>query len=113
MIKHNYPNSKITLLGFSQGVATMMRWIHKSSLVKFNRLILWAGGLPMDVMDQTMIDKITTKKPVFIYGNSDQFIKKESVDEIFNTFKNKGLSFDVQYFEGGHNVYEEPLLKLF
>ncbi len=113
LIQKKYPNTKITLLGFSQGVATMMRWIHNSEILKFNRLVLWAGGLPMDVMGQTMINKIKSKEPVFVYGDNDQFIKKEDVERILDKLKDENLFINIQEFEGDHNIFEKPLLKLF
>lgn len=44
-IKDRTELPQITLLGFSQGVATVARWAMHGK-IKFNRMILWAGILP-------------------------------------------------------------------
>lgn len=112
-LRNDFPNTKITLFGFSQGVATMMRWIHKSETLVFDKLILWAGGIPMDAMDTYMTTKLKGVKSTFVYGNQDQFIKKESVNKILSQLKAIGFCFDIQEFKGDHNVFDEPLIKLF
>lgn len=46
-VPQNY-TGKITLLGFSQGAATVSRWA-ADNRIKYNRLILWAGVFPPDM----------------------------------------------------------------
>ena len=39
---------KISVLGFSQGGATAVRWLEKTKK-KVDNLILWGAGFPMDI----------------------------------------------------------------
>ncbi len=101
----------VTLLGFSQGVATACRWaLHSPEL--FARIVLWAGIFPPD-MDFTRGKEILSKKEVVIvYGNQDPYITNQRVAELTHLTNMLGIQPPVITFEGGHEIDETTLVTL-
>lgn len=102
---------KTTLLGFSQGAATVSRWA-ADNRIKFNRLILWAGIFPTD-MD---FDKVGTilqhKEVVEVYGTKDPFLTDARLKEMTQLNQRLGLKPKVISFEGQHELNTEVLKKI-
>jgi predicted esterase len=100
---------KIVMLGFSQGTATVCRWIaNKRSHV--DRLILWAGSLPSDV--DFPDELVKTLKTYFVVGDADEFIKEEQVSEYRQLLEEKKLSPEIIRFHGKHELDESTLTTL-
>ncbi len=102
---------KINVLGFSQGTATVCRWVvNKKSGI--NNLILWAGAFPNDMnfeMDQELFTKIKT---YIVIGDTDDFINEQQVKEHEQLLLNNKLSFELIRFKGKHEIHQETLLQL-
>ncbi len=105
------PGFKISLLGFSQGTATICRWALAKSIT-FHRLILWAGLFPPDLNLDLGKTKFTDKEIWLIYGDQDQFLTPERLQ----TQKELALKLAVEpqqlVFGGGHEI-DENILKNF
>jgi predicted esterase len=100
---------KIVVLGFSQGTATVCRWIaNKRSHV--DELILWAGSLPPDVDFSNEL--IKTLKIYFVVGDADEFIKEEQVNEYRQLLEEKKLLAEIIRFKGKHELHEGTLTAL-
>lgn len=100
---------KIVVLGFSQGTATVCRWIaNKRSPV--DALILWAGSLPPDV--DFSDELLKTLKIYFVAGDADEFIKEEQVNEYSQLLKEKKLPAEIIRFQGKHELHESTLTAL-
>ena len=55
------PNQRITLFGFSQGVATACRWL-ADGIIKPDNVVLWAGTFPQDIdLNRTSYKMKSTK----------------------------------------------------
>jgi len=100
------------LLGFSQGVATQMRWIMRA-FPQFQHLVLWAGTVPEDIDYQPALDYFQDKRLHFVYGTEDQFLTQERLQAYRSEMKKTGLSFVEHTFEGRHQVDRKALLRLF
>lgn len=103
-----HPDVEIILLGFSQGTATLVRWI-MSSFPKFDYLMLWAGQLPEDLDYAPHLEYFKTKKLYFAYGDEDPFISPERkllMDQILLESK---LSFQSVPYAGEHKVDRKAL----
>ncbi len=100
---------KITILGFSQGVATIFRWLHARQRVCDN-VVIWAGRIPEDITYLHLKDYFSTKKIIYIYGINDPFIKEKMIKEQRQLAKEQALSFQMMTFEGKH-VMDRPALK--
>ena len=99
---------RITLLGFSQGVATQFRWILKEYPF-FHRLIAWAGTLPDDLDYSIHHNYLQTKEIHFVYGKQDQFLTPKRLESLFDFAKKQMLIFEVTTFEGKHVVNRATL----
>jgi predicted esterase len=101
-------NAKITLLGFSQGSATVSRWIMLGQ-AKFDRLILWAGLFPDDLPFDLGKDKIGTKPVIFIYGEDDPYITNERVEMVNQSSAKLGIQASILSYPGVHEINEAGL----
>ena len=101
---------EISLLGFSQGCATVCRW----ALAKkphFHNLLLW-GGLPPEDLDYFAEKDYFADKSLFLlFGSNDPFLKKEHFDRLHELEKTHQLDFKEQSYEGGHEVPPTALLE--
>ena len=100
------------LLGFSQGVATQMRWIMRA-FPEFQHLILWAGTVPEDIDYQPALDYFRDKRLHFVYGTQDQFLTEARLQAYQAQVGETGLTFETSTFEGRHKVDREVLFDLF
>lgn len=106
------PHAEITLLGFSQGAATVSRWIMQGD-VKWHRLILWAGLWPPDLPFDLGKDKLGNDKEIhFVYGNQDPFLKEQHLQSLEDLSTKLGVQPAIQVFEGGHEMNMTVLNKL-
>ncbi len=102
-------NVKIIVFGFSQGVATVCRWIaNKKSPV--HHLVLWAGSLPQDL--DFPQDLTTSFKTYFVAGDADEFIKEDQVAAYEQLLHEKKLSIEIIRFQGRHEIHEPTLREL-
>ena len=64
---------QVTVLGFSQGTATVGRWLAQARFRPV-RLVLWAGGFPPDV-EMDAATKLLQNLPVtLVLGDADEYI---------------------------------------
>jgi len=106
-----YPNVPVTLLGFSQGCATVCRWASQGNL-KFERLILWAGLFPPDMDFQMGHDALASKKIYMVVGDKDHFVTPERVKEFDELAARLRINPEKIVFDGKHEINEEVLMKL-
>lgn len=113
-IKTNYPQAKIKMIGFSQGASTAVRWLVNSHVAKIDELILWGGAYPFDALKHQEAKRLAEIPTTYLIGDTDQYLKKEDVQngvaQIEKALNNKIKLID---YVGDHNIFEEPLLKLF
>lgn len=108
-LHQTYPGLPVMVMGFSQGVATVCRWVAQSVQSRFDAMILWAGTPPepsyMEVLDQKVVGQIH-----WIAGTSDVFISDEKIATLSNYFRNLTPKSEIHTFEGGHHM-DGPLLR--
>jgi predicted esterase len=102
------PNAKISLLGFSQGSATVSRWIMLGK-AKFDRLILWAGLFPDDLPFDLGQEKMGTKPVIFIYGEDDPYITPERLNMVEQFSAKLGIEARILVYPGVHEINEAGL----
>lgn len=102
---------KITILGFSQGGATVCRWL-ASGNVPCHQFILWAAAFPED-LDFEKDKNVFEHLPVsVVYGTHDQFISEDSLQRKYDLLTKLGINPTIYTFEGGHTLDPEILRKL-
>ncbi len=104
-------NVQVILFGFSQGVATIMRWAFAEKPL-CHRLILWAGSIP-DELDYTPYHAyLADKKIDFVYGTEDEFLTPQRLEQLRALAKIKGIKWNETSFTGKHRVERETLRKI-
>jgi predicted esterase len=104
-------NVRVTIVGFSQGGATVSRWL-ASGAAPVHRLILWAASFPEDI-DFTAGKAAFTNLPVaIVYGTQDEFITPESLQKKQQLMSEIGVTPQNYTFEGGHTLDAATLVKV-
>lgn len=112
VINHsNLKNVKVTVLGFSQGTATVCRWLVRSG-VKVDKFILWGGAIPPDVDLETNREFINKLNPTLVIGDNDEFIPEILIQQELKRIEGLNLKFNLKRFKGGHEIPRDILLQI-
>ncbi|AFK04361.1 hypothetical protein Emtol_3232 [Emticicia oligotrophica DSM 17448] len=107
---HDLSKIEVNILGFSQGCATVCRWINTDK-IKCNRLLLWAGFFSNGIREVIEPEKLKGIDTYYIYGDKDEFlVAYPEISEQFRASMIKDINPKVVCFEGKHTV-DEPTLK--
>lgn len=101
----------VKVLGFSQGVATVCRWM-ANARSRADELILWAGVIPPDLdlsMDKRAFQRMRLR---IVVGDADEYRSEEHIAEEEELLKKHGISYEFMEFEGTHRIEEEPLKRI-
>ena len=93
--------SRVTVLGFSQGVATAARWIAMGKS-RVDRFVAWAGQLPPDV-DPAVFAKLSGGLTIVV-GTSDEFSTWIAEGNHDSRLEAAGVKPEVVLFDGGHRM---------
>ncbi|MEZ4888915.1 MAG: hypothetical protein R3E32_29585 [Chitinophagales bacterium] len=104
-------NIKIHILGFSQGVATVTRWLTNGG-INADSLILWAGKMAHDLDWKTAQPIFEAVNLYLVYGLQDKYLDYLDIDNYLKELKDKGLRYEILTFEGNHIVHWETLKDL-
>jgi predicted esterase len=99
------------LLGFSQGAATVSRWVAYGR-VRPDRIILWAGAIPPDVDLTALRCRLDSADLSFVVGDADRIASPDELLEQEAVLSGHGLKSSVVRFAGGHRLDETVLLEL-
>jgi predicted esterase len=104
-ILFEYPELELHVLGFSQGVSTLIRWLAQTE-VEIKSIHLIAGSIPPELSQNRMrlINKIVLN---YYYGDNDRLLVKESVNEQLKFLRLLKLDYKLFEFKGGHEVPKE------
>jgi predicted esterase len=105
------PEVKICAFGFSQGAATVCRWL-AGGCTQIDRLILWAGAFPPDIDLGLQEEKFRKTRITLVVGDADELVPASSRDLLQAQFTEAGLDFDRISFAGGHELHAETLRRL-
>lgn len=100
----------VTILGFSQGAATVARWITDGK-IKFNRMILWSGVFPPDMNITSAKEILKGKEIIVVYGKSDPFLNDNAYHSMEEISAKLEIRPTIVAFEGGHEIPEDILKK--
>ena len=101
----------ITILGFSQGAATVTRWLLNGK-IKVDRLILWAGIFPPDMDFEKGNEILKTMEVVAVYGKDDPFLTEAILSEMKMLADKLEIKLAPIVFEGGHEINKATLARL-
>ncbi|UOG76928.1 phospholipase [Hymenobacter tibetensis] len=104
-------NTRVTVLGFSQGAATVSRWLARARF-RPARLVLWAGAFPPD-MDFQVATQLMRNLPVtLVCGDNDEFVKPADLEEQRQFVRRLGVEPEVLQFAGKHTLHADVLRQL-
>jgi predicted esterase len=101
------PPVPITVLGFSQGVATAARWAVSGAPAP-RRLVCWGGLLPEDLP----APRLAAIPVTFVVGHRDEWAPPGRVEAQAAMLRAAGVAVEVLPFDGGHEIAAEVLAAL-
>lgn len=109
----DYDLSKVNIhfLGFSQGNATLLRWLN-SDHVRCDRLLIWAGFFANGVADVIDPNKLTTVPTALVYGLQDEYLVQIDTKKYEEDIRMAIPHVEVVTFEGRHTVDPTTLHQL-
>lgn len=105
------PKIPVTVLGFSQGAATVSRWACRSSF-EIARLILWGETLAPELEDEPSVGRLRSMQLHVAGGTRERFFPESRRAELRERLARLGVPFRDWTFEGGHRLDDETLLAI-
>lgn len=105
--------ARVTALGFSQGAATVCRWVTMGS-ARIDRLIVWGGEVPpdLDLSHDRAAERLRTSHLTLVYGTRDQYFTPKIVAATEARLRKHEIPYELRPFEGGHEIDEAALVKI-
>ena len=107
--KAHLEKCSLNLFGFSQGTATISRWMEQEQ-VKCTNLLLWAGKLAHEI-DLKAFNSLF-KKGYYFIGNEDQFSSVERVKQYVDSMRDQDVEYSLFPYDGQHAVDSQLLEKI-
>lgn len=104
-------NVRISVLGFSQGGATVNRWLTRGK-AEADRMIMWGSLLASDADLNEAAEFFRNTALTIVYGARDQFGNPEVITGYEKLLEEKGIAYTLITFEGGHRMDRETLKHL-
>jgi predicted esterase len=103
---------RVTALGFSQGTATVARWlVHGTS--KLDRVILWSGLLPPEIDPAGAARaRLTSSRLYLVLGKHDEMLNTTELPAQRQALEKAGIRIEMVEFDGGHRLDRDTLLEL-
>ncbi len=104
-------SGRVHVMGFSQGCATLWRWIGlKKPLI--HKVLLWAGSFPNDIEYVRLQNYLSDKTIYYIYGLQDEYLTTQKLQEIQSLDHRMKMNIRFVSFDGGHRVDKSLLWQL-
>jgi predicted esterase len=113
VVRGELPSSGVRThaLGFSQGVATVVRWLALGD-ARVDALTLWAGGLPHDLDLGAAAPRLATTRVTLVAGDADRLLSAETVDAASARLREAGIAHELVRFAGGHRLDDAVLRRI-
>jgi predicted esterase len=105
------PNVHVTVLGFSQGTATVGRWLAQA-VFRPAHLILWAGGFPDDLAPATAQQLLQGLPLSTVIGSDDEYISIAQATRQHQQLGQFGAKTQLFTFDGKHELNRTTLEKV-
>lgn len=105
---HVNQETKIVFFAFSQGCATVWRWLHASQ-PRVDALINWAGWIPEDISYQHLQEYLNQIDMYLHYGKEDQFINDKTIRDIQDVIDTNQLDVKISSWPGKHHIPKSEL----
>mgnify|MGYP001167338100 FL=1 len=101
----------LTVLGFSQGVHTVCRWVVAGDF-EVARTVLWGGYPPPDLDPERGPARLAATDLVLVRGLTDRHVSEESHGRQEQRLDELGIPFRTLTHQGGHELDPDLLVKL-
>jgi len=101
-------SGKLVCFAFSQGAATLVRWLSSADVIP-DILLIWAGSFPEDVEYPSLKQKLKQTKIIYAVGDEDEYRTPESIikqESLLNSISENIIRVN---FKGKHKIYPEVL----
>lgn len=102
---------RIVVLGFSQGAATVCRWLAASDL-RADHLVLWGGAIPPELDLAAWAERLHGAALTLVVGDGDEYATPKVVAHEAERLSAAGVEFSLQRYEGGHDIDQVALQEL-
>jgi predicted esterase len=112
-IRHHLTGAspRIVVLGFSQGGATVCRWLATSEL-RADQLVLWAGQVPPELDLAAWSESLHDAALTLVVGDEDEFATPKVLAAEAERLSNAGVAYTIQRFPGKHAIDDDALRAL-
>lgn len=107
----NRARVRLVAFGFSQGVATVMRWLAMGQ-ARADRLIAWSGNIPQDFDFGAARDRFGSQPVTYAYGDRDQYFDASRIAQQMDLLRGAGISLVAVSFSGGHAIDADTLVRV-
>ena len=105
------PDVQVTVLGFSQGTATVSRWLAQAPF-RPAHLVLWAGGFPDDLAPDAARQLLANLPVTLVVGTDDEYITADHAARQREVLRQLGAAPDYISFTGKHELNRAVLTAL-
>jgi predicted esterase len=102
---------RIVVLGFSQGAATVSRWLAASEL-RAEQIVLWAGGIPPELDVAAWSARLHGAALTLVAGENDEMVPAAAIAAEGERLSAAGVAFTLHRHPGGHRIEPDALVKL-
>jgi predicted esterase len=102
------PDFRVIYFAFSQGVATLIRWLMNSH-PRVDELILWSGHPPDEMLLEQHRDYFSAISSHYFIGRNDQYLSEERLYQIQALLERAGIEAEYHWYDGEHKVDPEVL----
>lgn len=109
-IKETYGVSRFSILGFSQGTSTALRWM-KESQINFKNAYICSSSVPPEIK----VGDLAQHKDcqfIYYYGDDDPLIAPQKADLLIENFRSFVVKLEVVHFKGRHEISWECKAKI-
>src|SRR6476469_2198875 len=102
---------RLVVLGFSQGTATVSRWLAASEM-RVDHLVLWGGAIPPELDLAAWAARLHGAAITLVAGEQDELTTPAAVTSEAERLSAAGVAFTLQRYSGGHVIDSAALLRL-
>ncbi len=104
--------ARVTALGFSQGVATVWRWVTYGETAPPVRLVAWAGHLPHDLDVDRAARVLADTEVVLVGGERDKTVGDALSQQELTRLTEAGVAYRLERYAGGHDIDQATLRRI-